>query len=259
MRRAAVIMTARDTAAYISEAVASVYASIAQVAGWEVQCLVAVDDCPETRHRLTLMGHAHWYSSTNVGTFVLRNSLALLAEGLYDTEVILNFDSDDVMLPLYLPALLAAAAPDRLVGAARYEVGPALEQEHPPRIKPWACVGGNCAIGIDAWRQLGGYWTTHRLAMDTELCDRARKLGIPWRAIEAPLFLRRRNPRSLTQSYGTAHGSAQRAAAVADIARRRDDHTLVRVAQEDVALRYWVPLRSLRWDALSPAPAGGAR
>lgn len=249
MKRAAVLMTARDTAHYIGDAVASVYASIAQVAGWEVQLLIAVDDCPETRGRLMLMGHAHWYSESHVGTFLLRNSLALLAEGLYDVDVILNFDSDDVMLPLYLPALLAASAPDRLVGTARYEVGPLLEQEQPPRIKPWACVGGNCAIGIDAWRQLGGYWTGHQTAMDTELCDRAKKVGIPWRAVDAPLFLRRRNPRSLTQSYATAHGSAQRAAAVADIAVRRASPSVTHETQENVALRYWLPLRSMRWRA----------
>lgn len=236
MKRAAVLMTARDTAAYIGEAVHSVYASIAQVAGWDVQLLIAVDDCPETRRTLTLLGHAHWYTTEQVGTFVLRNSLASLAGAV---DALVSFDSDDVMSPLYLAALLAAMQPDRLIGTARYEVNERLEHGYPTRTTAWACVGGSCALGIEAWQRLGGYWTAHRVGMDTELCDRARKAGLPWVAVERPLFLRRRNPRSLTQGFLTSFGSAQRQAALVDIETRRADRALVYVEPEMAPLRFW--------------------
>lgn len=241
MRRAAVIMTARDTVAYIDAAVTSVLASAAQVAGWHVHLLIAVDACEETSRQLLSLDRPHWYAQRRVGSFVLRNSLAAIALMNDEVDVILNFDSDDVMLPLYLPALLEACPRDGLAGAARFEVGAQLEQEQPPRIKPWACVGGNCAIGIEAWRRLGGYWTEHWTAMDTELCDRARKGRMPWRAVETPLFLRRRNPRSMTQGYATGWGSALRAAAVGAIAARREAQQLVYVDPVTCALEVRLP------------------
>lgn len=242
MRHAVVLMAARETSAYIEEAMRSVRESAARVAGWHVTLLVAVDACEETALALRLLGEPHYWSPEHVGCFLLRNSLAALAGP--GVDAFLPFDSDDVMLPDYLPSLLTVVTPDTMAGAARYEVGEQLEHASPPTVRLWRCVGGSCAIGAEAWRRLGGYWTAHRTAMDTELCDRARRAHIAWRAVDTPLFLRRRNPRSLTQSYRTTWGSAMRAAAVADIAQRKQDKSLIEIPLDTTPLTFWHP----QWD-----------
>lgn len=227
MRRAAVIMTAHNTARYIVAAISSVRDSIAGVApDWQVELRVGVDACPETAAALDAIGEPYWWSPVNVGTFVLRNSLVALAPA----DAYATFDSDDVMLSGYLPRVLAALAPGvHMAGAARYEVQEDLSHRTPPTVKAWCARDGSCLFTQQAWVTLGGYWDGHRAGMDTELMDRARKAGLTWAAVDEPLFLRRCNPTSLTQGPFTRRGTPLRTAAVAALAARKPDASVIHV------------------------------
>lgn len=225
MRTAVVIVAAHNTAHYIQEAIDSIRRSATRVGpGWQVDIRVGVDGCDATACALDAIGESYWWSPTNVGCFRLRNSLIALGAA----DVYLPFDSDDVMLPQYLPVLLEVLPKAGVAGVARFEVGPRLEQSVPPTVKRYAEVGGgNGAFSRAAWDQLGSYWTAHRGGMDLELMDRARKAGIPWAAVHTPLFLRRRNPTSLTQGPFTRRGTPMRTAALDAIATRAQDATCI--------------------------------
>lgn len=175
--------------------------------GWEYSLRVGVDGCEDTARLLDRAGIPYWWSSQNVGPYVMRNSLIQIAP----VTAYAIFDADDIMRPTYLRDLLEWVGPTGIAGAGRTQVdetGRILKRR--TRYK-----SGVCIIHHRAWQQLGGYrpWP---MAADYDLIVRAERLQIPVRAVAKALYIRRVHPTSLTQTKETGFKSQERQ----DLARR---------------------------------------
>ena len=71
--------------------------------GVEVVPMIAVDSCPETAEAI---GGGYYWSSENVGPYVLRNSLMQKI----DADYYLSFCADDIILPQAIQELLSIAS-----------------------------------------------------------------------------------------------------------------------------------------------------
>lgn len=195
-------MAAYRATRWITEALASIDAQI-EKAGWAYQLRIGVDGCEETSSHLLGAGRAHWYSSANVGPYVIRNSLVELEHA----AAYAVFDADDVMCPDYLTTLLEAMDGHGIAGGARLQVD--IRREHRVRKHPAAFQGGVAVISHDAWTRLGGYrdW---RIAADHDLIVRAERANVRVRKVETVLYERRVHSESLTRDPKTGFGSPLR-------------------------------------------------
>lgn len=196
----AVIVSAWKATRYVWETLESIKAQLARER-WEYSLRLGVDGCEETSRYLLRLGVPHWWSSRNVGPYIMRNSLI----GLEPATAYAIFDADDTMRPEYLRELLAWIGPTGIAGAGRTQVddqGKLLKRRTKYR-------SGVCVITHRAWTELGGYrpWP---MAADHDLIKRAGKLGIPVRAVAKALYVRRVHPASLTQRKDTGFKSQQR-------------------------------------------------
>jgi hypothetical protein len=170
--------------------------------GWTYSLRIGVDGCEETSSLLLAEGEPHWYSTTNVGPYVMRNSLIELEPA----EAYAIFDADDVMLPEYLATLLGWSDGGKgIAGASMYRIdedGVRIPGRHR---YSW----GVSLIRHQAWTKLGGFrdW---RVAADSDLIRRARALRTKVRAGPEPLFERRVVAGSLTRAAETGMESELR-------------------------------------------------
>lgn len=200
----AVIIAAWKAERWLGECLESVAAQRLP-RGVTVDVRIGVDACESTAAYLDATQRSYWWSSTNVGPYVIRNSLIERARA--DAYAI--FDADDRMRPRYLSKLLKAALPDRIAGAARYTIDSKGRTLNGNRTAPYQ--HGVCVIPHQVWQRLGGYqgW---RIAADTELTLRAKHHGIEVRKLSDGLYERRKHGASLTQHPDTKMGSAVRRA-----------------------------------------------
>lgn len=172
---------------------------------------IGVDGCERTADALTLLDEPFWWSATNVGTYVLRNSLIALAPA--DAFVI--FDADDVMLTEYFPLVLPAFSSHALVGPSRRECTEDLTPIEQREYKH-----GVCAFRTEVLARVGGY-QAERLAADVDFIARARLAGFTPHIISEPCYLRRQHAASLTMAQDTRRGSAARRQATQRMERQR--------------------------------------
>lgn len=192
MKRCAVIMAAHMTPRWIMQAVESVQAQ-EELEGWEYELRLGVDGCRNVRTILERRGAPFWWSSVNVGCYVLRNSLIELEPA--DAYAI--FDSDDVMFPRYLATLLPWVEKGMIAGASRLNTRVDLKPINRAEYR-----AGVCVVPRERWEELGGY-REERVGSDVDLIDRALAQGIEVHRERTVLYLRRKRNGSLTQARDT--------------------------------------------------------
>lgn len=198
----AVVMAAYRATPWILEALESIDAQ-QRHEGWAYSLRIGVDGCEETSRHLLDAGRAHWFSTENVGPYLIRNSLI----GLSPASAYAVFDADDVMCAEYLTTLLDAMGDGGVAGGARLQVDERRQRR--VRKHPAPFRGGVAVISHDAWMKLGGYrpW---RIAADHDLVVRAQALKIRVAKVAEPLYERRVHDGSLTRDPKTGFGSPLR-------------------------------------------------
>jgi hypothetical protein len=178
--------------------------------GWTYSLRIGVDGCEETSSLLLAEGEPHWFSPTNVGPYVMRNSLIELEPA----EAYAVFDADDVMLPGYLASLLSWMR-DGIAGASRHNIDPGGVVTSDQRI-PYH--SGVAVFSDEVWQRLGGYreWP---IAADHDFVLRAKALDIGVTRIKQVLYHRRIHPGSLTQDPTSGYRTEIRARFKADAER----------------------------------------
>lgn len=196
----AVIVSAYRATRWIRETIESIRAQEGRD-GWSYSLRIGVDGCDETSQLLLDEGEPHWFSTRNVGPYVMRNSLIQLEQA----SAYAVFDADDVMQPHYLTELLSYVG-NGIAGAARTHIDErgAVIRSHAPY------QGGVAVISHQAWQALGGYrdWF---IAADHDLICRAKANRIRVTRYSRPLYLRRVHPGSLTQDPVSGLGTMARA------------------------------------------------
>ena len=207
----AVIVAAYQTRAeWLDECLGSIEASADQTSV-TLDLRIGVDGCQQSATSLGDIEQPYWWSSVNVGPYVMRNSL--IALGPADAFVI--FDADDVMLPEYFPLVVHALRTYSLVGPSRTECTEALT---PVEERPYR--HGVCAFRPDVLTGLGGY-QPERLAADVDFIARATRAGFHLHIVKPPCYLRRRHAASLTTAPRTGRESAERRKATHRMERQR--------------------------------------
>lgn len=208
----AVIVTAYKASPWLGECLDSIRAA-ADVVPASVEIRLGVDGCHETAAWCEARQEPYYWSPTNHGTYVLRNSLVAIARA----RSYAIFDADDVMRPSYLQRLwdcLQRGAD--LAGASRLDVGPALEGGSYGRY-----MNGVCLVDNDAWQRLGGY-QAERYGADADLIERVTMAGFRLDIVDDPLYLRRCHPQSLSRAPETNSLSIARRRAQERMARQRE-------------------------------------
>jgi hypothetical protein len=196
---------------WFDECLSSVQISAADVLNLDLDVRIGVDGCADTAAALDSIGLAYWWSPTNVGTYVIRNSLIALAPA----DAFVVFDSDDAMLPEYFPLVCHELRTYSLVGPGRVECTQTLKPVEQREYKH-----GVCAFRPDVLERLGGY-QSERLAADVDFIARARLAGFTPHIIAEPCYLRRQHAASLTTAPVTRRGSAARRQATQRMERQR--------------------------------------
>lgn len=230
MKTCAVVIAAWKAQRWIGECLKSVRGQRG-MASWRIEVRVAVDGCEATSAELRRLGVPHWWSATNVGPYILRNTL--IERQPADCYAI--FDADDIMRPTYLERTVRMARPHGIAGAARSTIN----ERGRIIARRSRYQHGVSVIMHEAWKRVGGY-RSYRVAADADLVARALALGVRVRAIPHPLYLRRRHADGLTIAPETRLGSDFREAVKEDFARRIAARELV-VVPETVPLQWRKP------------------
>lgn len=200
MTVAVIVAAYQARADWLAQCLASIDASAATAPGVAVHVRIGVDGCAETAAHLEDLGRSYYWTPENVGAYILRNSLLRLAAA--DAHVI--FDSDDVMLPAYLPLVLGALQRHAIVGPSRLDCAADLTDKRFFRYRH-----GVCAFRHEVLAKLGGY-QAERLGADVDFIARARAARIQPHITGEACYLRRRHDASLTKAPDTGFGSAAR-------------------------------------------------
>ena len=235
MPLALVVIAAKQSQEWIAQCVQSVLAQEAPP-GWRIGVAIGIDACQPTlaeASRFSDRRVAVRFFPHHVGPYVIFNSLACTA----GAEVLVRFDSDDVMLPGYLRqqlGRLGALAEPAIVQSWSIYVDNGLR----PCSAPLANGARTSADGRRSkashgqflmtravLQRLGGFraWPCHA---DTEFLERARWSGIPTEVVPKHLYLRRVHAQSLTASLRMGYDSPLRKALVAQIDRARHGYAL---------------------------------
>jgi glycosyltransferase involved in cell wall biosynthesis len=184
MKTLAIIMTAYKTEKYIIEAIDSLK-NQPLPDGWQSKFYIGVDACKDVANILTKHNISYYWTDTNVGTYVLSNSLLKEAAG---ADVFVRFDSDDVALDGFLQNGIAACnSYDFVYGYCRR--GTETLELFTQDFKPVDGVHFFTQHTLDV---LGGF-DSYRVACDTYFIKRAEqaKLKIA-KDIKNPEFIYRR-------------------------------------------------------------------
>lgn len=221
----AVIVAAYQAQKYIEDMLVS-FREQYPVEGWEYEMRIGVDGCPETAAELDRLGVPYWISETNVGAYVMRNSLILT--GYADIYAI--FDADDVMNPDYLRSSIGNMGTSELsiIG------GQQCNKELVPTSAPTMIAIMSFTHAV--WEKAGGF-RPERIGSDTDFQLRCNAMGISHNLIRTFGFKRRNHEHSLTHSKETGQGSHERARIIGLHKKLRTDRSKT-VKPEVVELRY---------------------
>ena len=219
MRTVAVIVAGRQASAWLQQCIASIAAQ-SLPRSWTLRIFLGVDACPSTMNaakRLRIPGIQATYFREHVGPYVIFNSLAIRSE----SDVLVRFDADDVMLADYLRAqleLFPATSVPFITQTWSIYVDETLRptcsvlangKTTRPDGRRAAGSDGQFAMSHAVWARLGSFraWWCHA---DSEFLRRAEWVGIKRNVIPSYLYLRRIHPQSLTQSRDTGYVSSWR-------------------------------------------------
>jgi glycosyltransferase involved in cell wall biosynthesis len=226
MPTATVIIAAKDAAPWLPECLGSVM-SQRTPQGWDVGVIVGIDACPATlaaaRH-INLPRVAIRFFPEHVGPYIIFNSLAYSDQ----SDVLVRFDADDIMLQGYLWAqlrLLESRMAPTIIQTWSIYVDAQLRSCVAPladgtytfpdgrRSRP---SDGQFLMTRSAFDRLGSFrgWLCHA---DSEFIRRARWSGVAFKTVREYLYLRRVHPNSLTISRRSGYGSLLRRKFTEDI------------------------------------------
>lgn len=203
MKSVSVIITAYNTASYVDGCLESV---IKQTYRGPCEILLGVDNCKETleaalavRRRYNdgsrILNLRIFMMKENYGTYIVSNTLVDNSK----CDYILRFDSDDVMKPGMIQALIDQNSD---IVRMRYSTfGKVVE--HPDRFS-W----GQALFTKEVFDACGGY-APWRCAADKELLNRAA-LEFKIKKIEDRLFYKRMHTKALTKASATGRRSGVR-------------------------------------------------
>lgn len=208
-RFCAVVMAAHQARRrWLEEAVRSVRAQ-EPLPGWVYYFMVGVDGCEDTSALLLELEQPHWFSPTNVGPYVIRNSLIEKVPA----AAVAIFDADDVMHPTYLRTLIPLAMKHGVAGAARRTIDAvgrvALESRKGRRQDKVDPYGTGVAVISSRVLEAAGGFKPWAHAADHDFSRRVDALGFRRLGYKKPLFDRRRHVDQLHNRVGDA---ARRAA-----------------------------------------------
>jgi glycosyltransferase involved in cell wall biosynthesis len=219
MPRALVIIAAKDAAAWLSQCVQSVLAQRLPEE-WELGIAIGIDACPMTLALATQFDTpsvAVRFFPEHVGPYVIFNSLACAAR----PDVLIRFDSDDIMLQGYLYnqiKLLDFGLPPTVVQTWSTYVDAYLRPcsatlangtVTPPDGRRSQPSDGQFLMTSSVLERLGGFrgWPCQA---DTEFMQRAKWAGTPKKVVPKYLYVRRVHGKSLTAAKQTGYKSSIR-------------------------------------------------
>lgn len=204
MKKLAVLITAFKSENYILGAINSLKKQKLPC-HWQVNFYIGIDDCPVTAKTCKENNIPYYYSYTNVGTYVLTNSL--INESQKDNcNMFLRFDSDDFACENFL---YDGIAHTEKKGFLRNGFVYTDENLSPLDNKHHRGVG-SVFFTKDVLEKIGGY-KSYRVGCDNDLrrrCEKFKLKGIVKNNL--PIYLRRKHSNSLTGKLETGHESRYR-------------------------------------------------
>lgn len=198
-----VIITAFKNTKYILESIESIAAQTLPD-GWEVRYYIGVDACKETSDYLIQNKIPHYWTNTNVGTYILSNSLFNQAKN-DGSDIYVRFDSDDVALQNFLLY--------GIENTQKYHFFRPYSIKCDINLNPIGNIvraSGSAFFDSYALNALGGY-QHYRVACDTDMYKRAINFGfIEEEVDEKPAYYYRQHPSSLMNTTETAKRSQLR-------------------------------------------------
>ena len=171
--------------------------------GWEYDIRIGADGCFITAGKLAQMGVPFYWSETNVGAYIIRNSL--IAESPCDAYCI--FDADDVPMPEFARRSIATLPETGICTCSRQEVGEHLQDIG---MRPYNRCYGRAMFTAEVWAQAGGF-RPERCDSDGDFVARLKDIGYNVGHTPPPyLMLRRQHPGQLTRDACTRLGGEYR-------------------------------------------------
>ncbi len=175
----------------------------------EIEVLLAIDGCKRTLNKVNEIKHKYpflkvYLAKYNVGTYVLRNSLAQLAK--YPN--LFFFDSDDLLLPDMLNIVTPHIKEANIL---RYKFMAGKLRNNAIVLKKGANMyaHGTMMLTKALFERLYGFQKWY-CAADTEFLRRSENIGIEHTYIDQKVYIRIFHSNSLTQRRDTGMQSAYR-------------------------------------------------
>lgn len=201
-KKVAVIIATYGTPNFLLECLESVRSATVPD-GYTLDIRIGVDGCAKSSRLLSRNKISHFISLKNVGSYVMRNSLAYIRAAEYYSY----FDSDDVMKKNYFIEVCSS-----LDSGAEFVIGAKIQcstDMKPLEEKPVCEYGGAFTFSQNVLNSLGGFHH-FRCACDSDFMERARMAGYKVETIKDAIYYRRRHSRSITKSKDTRYRSKYR-------------------------------------------------
>ena len=179
--------------------------------GWDVKIYIGVDGCKDTFNLLKENKINFYYSTNNVGTYIICNSLIDIAKK-FNHDMYARFDADDIPTKNFLFYGIKRCLKLNFV-RTYYQW-----ENHPTKSKKEKKLAyGITFFDNEVLSKVGGY-SRYRVEGDHDFVVRLKNLGyfgdfgniFLKKLYKKPLFKRLYNPSSLTADKKTAHGSSYR-------------------------------------------------
>lgn len=219
-----IIMTAYRSGRYIRQALDSLIRNTWILNNENYEILVGIDGCQETldevlRIKDEFSNVRFYHSDTNVGTYVLSNSLLLKCR----YEYVLRFDSDDIAFPFMMDTIMGNLYDEKnnKYDMLRFKFQNFYEDNTAIRKSVKYLSAGCIVYRRETVIRYGGYlpWIC---GADTELIERLKSV-IRIKAIVNELLLRRKHGNSLTENKETGIGSELRIKTLKDVHNNHDN------------------------------------
>lgn len=230
-----VLVTAYKSQDYILESIESIQRQTLPP-DWKLKIYIGVDACVETAKVLRNANVNFYYSSINVGTYIITNTLIEKAK---DSDIFTRFDSDDVMQEEYLYNGIKYTEEHGFFRPKWITCDENLVIENFNKEK-YPLAWGQAFIRKDLMKKLGGYHP-YRVSCDAGLIFRVEELEYDVKKFESienhSAFFRRRLDSSLTRTKESAINSMYRDSILEEMKYRiesKEEYTIKNPVVTDV-------------------------
>lgn len=166
--------------------------------GWNINFYIGVDACQDTANVLANNNIPYYWSDTNVGTYILSNSLLYKAKE-DNCDIFVRFDADDVACENFLKYGIEHTEKNNVSNTTFIPCDNNLNILPNRKHK---MSHGSIFISKLILDQLGGYHH-YRVSCDKYLNLRIKKLGYKGKSKKSPTYLYRESATSLSRSFNT--------------------------------------------------------